>query len=266
MRLNSQQQNAILHVSGPLLVLAGAGTGKTTVLTERLCRLTSRHQISPEKIIALTFTNQASRKMQFRVQKKGINGCWIGTFHRLGYEILRSSLPKEGFAQTEHFSLYDEEDRKKVLRSLLEEHKVDCPVSFLESFLKKIKNRGESIAIQNNNDDLRRLCLLYEKRLQEDNAFDLDDLILKPLEIFRTCPGLLLKYQQNWSHFLVDEYQDTNEAQAKLLLMLGKPCYNICFVGDPDQAIYSWRGATIHNILSLPNMRSSLACASLVSW
>ncbi|WP_108623948.1 UvrD-helicase domain-containing protein [Candidatus Similichlamydia epinepheli] len=116
MQLNPQQHDIILHSEGPLLVLAGAGTGKTTVLTERLCRLTFNHQVPPERIIALTFTNQSAREMNFRIKNRGLEGCWIGTFHRLGCEILRSSLPKTIFTQTKNFSLYDEEDRKKVRR------------------------------------------------------------------------------------------------------------------------------------------------------
>ncbi|WP_108623947.1 ATP-dependent helicase [Candidatus Similichlamydia epinepheli] len=147
---------------------------------------------------------------------------------------------------------FDEEDRKKVLRKILEEQESDCSLSFLESFIKKTKNRGESIFIHDAHDEVGKLCVLYEKRLQEDNAFDLDDLLVKPLELFHNCSETLKKYRQHWSHFLVDEYQDTNEAQSKLLFLLGEPNYNICFVGDPDQAIYSWRGATIRNILSIP--------------
>ncbi|RDB31140.1 ATP-dependent helicase [Candidatus Similichlamydia laticola] len=254
MHFNKQQQEILLHTEGPLLVLAGAGTGKTTVLTSRLDQLVNHHCIAPEQILTLTFTNQAAREMRFRIRKKGVEGSWIGTFHRLGHDILRRCLPARNIPQTTSFSIYDEEDRRKVLRSLLEREQSSLSCSFLEQFLKERKNNGLSNEAWDLQEEKNRLYLLYEEQLRQANALDLDDLLLKPLELFQAHPDILHQYRSQWLYLLVDEYQDTNVAQAEMLFLLGQPHYNICFVGDPDQAIYSWRGATIRNILNLPKV------------
>ncbi|WP_157952607.1 UvrD-helicase domain-containing protein, partial [Candidatus Similichlamydia epinepheli] len=161
MQLNSQQQDVLSHVQGPVLVLAGAGTGKTTVLTERLCRMVRHHHVCPTQILALTFTNQAARIMQFRIRRRGVEGAWIGTFHRLGYDLLRSYLPTTTIQQTDAFSLYDEGDRKKILRDLIETTQSSLSLSCLEQFLKKQKNEGETIRSDNTENEKEHLYYLY---------------------------------------------------------------------------------------------------------
>lgn len=256
--LNDRQRQAAQHIDGPLLVLAGAGSGKTRVLTYRIANLIENHHVSPWNILALTFTNKAAREMRERTERlisTDPRDMWVMTFHSCCARLLRREIEPLGY--TKSFVIYDADDQMSLINTILKEMRVDD-----KQFPKRlVKDRISSAK----NHPLRPLEFLkeesfgpnvlveaykeYEKRLMRSNALDFDDLILKTIELFERFPEVLQKYRDKFRYILVDEYQDTNMAQYRLVGLLAGEHKNLCVVGDDDQSIYGWRGADIRNIL-----------------
>jgi DNA helicase-2/ATP-dependent DNA helicase PcrA len=257
--LNPRQQAAVEHPAGPLLVLAGAGSGKTRVLTARLAHLIDGMGIRASAVFATTFTNRAAREMRHRVASllgREPAGLWIGTFHSLSARLLRREAPLLGF--TPQFTIYDEDDRLALLKRLLEQagHAAKAfPPRLVQNLVSGAKNRlvtPEELA-GSATDKLERVAaemyVALDRALRAANAMDFDDLLLHPLTVFREHPDRLAWYQQRFRAVLVDEFQDTNRAQYLLVRGLAGAHGNICAVGDDDQSIYSWRGADVRNML-----------------
>ncbi|HRD55797.1 MAG TPA: UvrD-helicase domain-containing protein [Parachlamydiaceae bacterium] len=254
--LNEEQRQAALSIEGPLLVLAGAGSGKTRVVTFRIAHMLESG-IEPSSILGLTFTNKAAAEMRERVHKLTSSYVLISTFHSLGAKILRESIGFLGFKPD--FTIYDEEDILKLLKSCLDEleiknKKLD-PKTFRQ-LISKAKNEmrsADDVKDEKVEDELdalfSKVYTLYETRLKEYNAVDFDDLLYLPVKLFREYKEVLSLYQNRFNYLLIDEYQDTNASQYELARLLVQKSQNIFVVGDPDQSIYSWRGADIHNIL-----------------
>ena len=259
--LNKEQVEAVQRTEGPLLVLAGAGSGKTRVLTHRIAYLIQEKGVFPSHILAITFTNKAAAEMRERVEKllpgEG-NSVWVSTFHSMCLRILRREIEHLGYDRD--FSIYDTDDQRTLMRQILKELKIDSKTLRERAVLSQIsqtKNRGgnaEDYLSESDGDYLSKLiyqCFKrYEEKLKENNALDFDDLLLKTLELFERFPGVLLQYQERFRYILVDEYQDTNDVQFRLIYSLAKKYSNICVVGDDDQSIYRFRGANLENILS----------------
>jgi DNA helicase II / ATP-dependent DNA helicase PcrA len=259
--LNPEQREAVETLDGPLLVLAGAGTGKTRVLTTRIAHILSLGRARPSQILAVTFTNKAAREMKARVG--GLIGGvvegmpWLGTFHAIGVKILRRHAELVDLKPS--FTVLDTDDQIRLLKQLLEAENIDekrWPARMLAAMIDGWKNRGlvpkrvpegESFAFANGKG--RDLYALYQHRLKELNAADFGDLLLENLRLFQEHPDVLAQYQQRFQFMLVDEYQDTNVAQYLWLRLLAQGSRNICCVGDDDQSIYGWRGAEVDNIL-----------------
>lgn len=254
MELNESQLRAVLHQDGPLLVIAGAGSGKTRIVTYRIAHLIEKG-VRPEEILAVTFTNKAAREMQERVHQllygKNYEGYpTICTFHSLGVLILRESIHHLGYSNS--FTIYDEEDSLKLLRGCLDSLGIKKESGQLKSLRNLISNAKNELQDPHDVDldiipDVYRL---YGERLQEANALDFDDLLLLPVKLFHSLPEVLESYQRRWPYISIDEYQDTNKAQYTIARLLVQKTQNILVVGDPDQSIYSWRGANISNILN----------------
>jgi DNA helicase-2/ATP-dependent DNA helicase PcrA len=259
--LNEEQREAVETFDGPLLVLAGAGTGKTRVLTTRIAHILSLGKARPYEILAVTFTNKAAREMKARVAEL-IGGIiegmpWLGTFHAIGVKILRRHAELVDLKPS--FTVLDTDDQIRLLKQLLEAENVDekrWPARVLAAMIDCWKNRGltpkrvpegESFAFANGR--ARDLYALYQRRLKELNAADFGDLLLENLRLFQEHQDVLDKYQQRFRYMLVDEYQDSNVAQYLWLRLLAHGNGNICCVGDDDQSIYGWRGAEVDNIL-----------------
>lgn len=255
MNLNPEQQRAVEALKGPLLVLAGAGSGKTRVVTYRICKLIESG-VPPSQIVGVTFTNKAANEMKERVQKLTRSHVLISTFHSLGVRILRESIDKLGYSRD--FIIYDANDSEKLLTSCLSELGIEkTELKIFKNLLSRAKNDliypdemdlveyPSSIAAA-----FGQLYTLYQKKLRSYNAVDFDDLLVLPVQLFKEHPEVLEHYQNRWRYMLIDEYQDTNAAQYTLVryLMAREP--NLCVVGDPDQSIYSWRGANMNNILT----------------
>ena len=259
--LNKEQAEAVQRTEGPLLVLAGAGSGKTRVLTHRIAYLIQEKGVFPSHILAITFTNKAAAEMRERVEKllpgEG-NSVWVSTFHSMCLRILRREIEHLGYDRD--FSIYDTDDQRTLMRQILKELKIDSKTLRERAVLSQIsqtKNRGgntEDYLSESDGDYLSKLiyqCFKrYEEKLKENNALDFDDLLLKTLELFERFPEVLLQYQERFRYILVDEYQDTNDVQFRLIYSLAKKYSNICVVGDDDQSIYRFRGANLENILS----------------
>ena len=259
--LNKEQVEAVQRTEGPLLVLAGAGSGKTRVLTHRIAYLIQEKGVFPSHILAITFTNKAAAEMRERVEKllpgEG-NSVWVSTFHSMCLRILRREIEHLGYDRD--FSIYDTDDQRTLMRQILKELKIDSKTLRERAVLSQIsqtKNRGgnaEDYLSESDGDYLSKLiyqCFKrYEEKLKENNALDFDDLLLKTLELFERFPEVLLQYQERFRYILVDEYQDTNDVQFRLIYSLAKKYSNICVVGDDDQSIYRFRGANLENILS----------------
>jgi DNA helicase-2/ATP-dependent DNA helicase PcrA len=237
--LNHEQKLAVEHVEGPALVLAGAGSGKTRVVTFRITHLLSLG-VPASAIVAVTFTNKAAQEMRSRVEKLAKASILTCTFHSLCARILRESIDVLGYER--NFTIYDEEDSEKLLKECLGELKLD------KDLFKTL--RHEISQAKNNLTPIKEpLFDLYQQKLKAYKALDFDDLLYLTVKLFREHPEVLKKYQARWSFILIDEYQDTNPAQHMLIKLLGAEHNNIFAVGDPDQSIYSWRGATVSNIL-----------------
>lgn len=258
--LNPQQKEAVEYFDNPLLVLAGAGSGKTRVLTYKIAQLLKVKGIHPEEILAVTFTNKAANEMKSRVEQlveSQIQGMWIGTFHSICARILRIEAKHIGFDR--NFTIYDVDDQIKQIQRIM---------GFLNIDQKILKPRSVQYMISKNKNNLKtaadfeksvkeftdkqiaNIFWEYETALSRNNAFDFDDLLIKPLELFTENENVLSKYQDKLKYVLVDEYQDTNRAQYHLIKLLSAKHRRICVVGDEDQSIYRWRGADIENILS----------------
>ena len=257
--LNPQQRKAAETLTGPVLILAGAGSGKTRALTYRVANLIDSG-VEPWRILAITFTNKAAREMQERiVQLTGdlAEDVWVSTFHAMCAKILRRDIEKLGY--TRSFSIYDDDDQKSVLKNALKTLDIDEKAFTIRELKGKIgdaKNRlltpdewFKESAKDFRSQQIHDIFTEYEKRLRAANALDFDDLLMKTLELFADHPPVLQSYQQRFSHVLVDEYQDTNFAQYQLVKLLTQKSRNLCVVGDDDQSIYSWRGADVRNIL-----------------
>lgn len=259
LKLNPAQRVAVEHASGPLLVLAGAGSGKTRVLTARIAHLVKAQGTRPDRILAVTFTNRAAREMQRRVAlllEREPAGLWIGTFHSLCARLLRREAPCLGF--TSQYSIYDEDDRLAVIKRLVEKAEYSpktFPPRTLQSIISAAKNRlvpPEELAAHAEDRMTRVAAEIYHDlgpALARANAMDFDDLLIHPLTLFREHPDRLQFYQRRFDAILVDEFQDTNRAQYLLVRHLAGAHRNVCVVGDDDQSIYSWRGADAANML-----------------
>ncbi len=257
--LNPPQKQAASHTTGPLLVLAGAGTGKTRVLTTRIANLLHVGICAPQNILAVTFTNKAAREMQERIEDligQSAGGMWLGTFHRLGVRWLRQHAEYVGLRPD--FTILDTDDQKRILQEILKDNGIDTtahPPRMLASIISSWKDnawRPEDVARSEDSFAHGRgigLYQQYQKRLQALNACDFGDLLLHPVHLFKQNPDILAHYQHKLTHILVDEYQDTNTVQYLLLRLLTQKQKNICVVGDDDQSIYGWRGAQVENIL-----------------
>ena len=256
--LNPAQHEAVEHVHGPLLVLAGAGSGKTRVLTTRIAALIDRHGVPPERIFAVTFTNKAAGEMKHRIGRllgRDPSGLWIGTFHSLSARLLRREAELLGF--TRQFTIYDEDDRLSLIKRLMDQrgHSTRMfPPRAVQSLISAAKNRMVPPSDLAAGSPFDRLAVVAADvygamgpALRAANAMDFDDLMLHPLTLFRDHPDRLRAYQQRFSFILVDEFQDTNRAQYQLIRLLGAHG-NVCAVGDDDQSIYGWRGADVRNM------------------
>ncbi len=259
--LNAEQRDAVESLDGPLLVLAGAGTGKTRVLTTRIAHILSLGHAWPSQILAVTFTNKAAREMKLRVSDLiggAVEGMpWLGTFHAIGVKILRRHAELVDLKPS--FTVLDTDDQIRLLKQLLAAENIDekrWPARMLAAMIDGWKNRGltpkrvpdgESFAFANGK--ARDLYALYQRRLKELNAADFGDLLLENLRLFQEHPDVLKQYQERFRYMLVDEYQDTNVAQYLWLRLLAQGSDNVCCVGDDDQSIYGWRGAEVDNIL-----------------
>ncbi|HEX6088914.1 MAG TPA: UvrD-helicase domain-containing protein [Gemmatimonadales bacterium] len=256
--LNPAQREAVTHVHGPLLVLAGAGSGKTRVLTTRIASLIEQHGVPPERIFAVTFTNKAAGEMKERIGRlleRDPAGLWIGTFHSLSARLLRREADLLGFSR--QFTIYDQDDSVSLIRRLMEQRghstKTFTPRA-VQSVISGAKNRMQSPEALAGSVGFDRLAAaaadvyaVLGPALKAANAMDFDDLLLHPLTLFRDHPDRLERYRERFQFILVDEFQDTNRAQYELIRLLGTHG-NICAVGDDDQSIYGWRGADVRNM------------------
>ena len=257
--LNKPQREAVLHTEGPLLVLAGAGSGKTRVLTYRIAYMMEKG-VAPWHILAITFTNKAAREMLERVRVlagEAAEDAWISTFHSCCARILRRDIEKLGYKR--QFAIYDEEDRMTVIKNICKSLQLgdkEYPPKSMRAVISDAKNKMLSPTdwLREAGDDFRNRKIFevyreYEQNLKANNALDFDDLIIKTLELLADNPPVLEYYQDKFRYILVDEYQDTNLAQYELVRLLAGERHNLCVVGDDDQSIYGWRGADIRNIL-----------------
>ena len=259
--LNTQQEKAVLTTEGPLLVLAGAGSGKTTVLTRRIAYIIEQGKAKPWQILAITFTNKAAGEMLSRISQlvpDDASDMWIKTFHGACLRILRYDIDKLSSSYTGVFNIYDASDQKKLVKDCIKELNLSedmYPVKMVLSKISDCKNKGispdefEKEAFDIKFKNVSRIYRQYQKRLAENNSLDFDDLLLKTVELFEKCPDVLEYYQNKFKYILVDEYQDTNNIQYRLVAMLAAKHRNLCVVGDDDQSIYRFRGADITNIL-----------------
>ncbi len=258
--LNERQAEAVLHKNGPLLVLAGAGSGKTRVLTTSIANLIENEGINPRNILAITFTNKAANEMKDRVASllnMDVSHLWIGTFHSICARILRMNIEKIGYSS--NFTIYDTNDQRTLLKEIINDlgNKDNISVRDAQNLISSLKNKSispsEFLKIDEyyrNQNEYYEIYRLYEKRKYEYNSLDFDDLIEKVLELFKKDQQVLEYYQKKFEYVFVDEYQDTNASQYELIKYFGGYHKNVIVVGDADQSIYSFRGADISNILN----------------
>ena len=259
--LNKMQKEAVLHTEGPLLILAGAGSGKTRVLTHRIAHLVKDKNVEPWHILAITFTNKAAKEMKERIETQvgeaATQSMWVSTFHSMCVRILRRDIHLLGYGKW--FTIYDTADQKSLLRQIiknLDYNEKAFPVGTVLGEISAQKNEAVSpeqyMKIVGEDFRLSRIAKiysLYQRQLKENNALDFDDLLMKVYELFKTHPDVLKFYQDKFKYIHVDEYQDTNTVQYHLVRFLAGETQNLCVVGDDDQSIYGWRGANIRNIL-----------------
>ena len=256
--LNKEQLEAVMSIDGPLLVLAGAGSGKTRVLTYRIANLVKNHNVPPWAILAVTFTNKAAREMKERVDRlleTPDSDMWVTTFHSFCAKILRIDIDRLGYDS--RFVIYDDQDQNSLIADIMKQHNIDekrFPKGMIRASISEAKNSSESpesylFASGDAGGKLVDIYRLYQKKLKECNALDFDDLLLLAVRLLEENPDVLEKYRRKFRYVLVDEYQDTNHPQYRLVQLLCSESRNICVVGDDDQSIYGWRGADIRNIL-----------------
>ena len=265
--LNKTQKAAVEAIDGPVLIFAGAGSGKTRVLTHKLYYLVDEGLFKPEEILAVTFTNKAAKEMKERVMKllkANELDLSMGTFHSICARILREDIEVLGFSK--HFAIYDVKDQLDLIKVLFEEFEISKTLitpNQLRNQISLFKNKMMDAAAVDRKartileKTVSKIYIEYQKNLKLNDALDFDDLLTFPLEIFQKKPSVLKKYQKRWKYILVDEYQDTNRAQFQFLTNLAKAHENICVVGDDDQSIYGWRGADVSNILDFEKTFSS---------
>lgn len=259
--LNDMQSAAVQYTEGPLLLLAGAGSGKTRVLTHRIAYLIEEKGVAPYNILAITFTNKAAGEMRERVDRivsQGAKSVWVSTFHSLCVRILRRYIDKLGYDN--NFTIYDSDDQKAVVKDCLKKLNMDpkqYPEKGMISEISKAKERfispDEYYRVASGNFRKMQAAKVYQEyqtRLKQNNALDFDDLLFRTVELFQFYPELLDSYQERFRYIMVDEYQDTNHIQFLLIKQLAAKYHNLCVVGDDDQSIYKFRGANIYNILN----------------
>ena len=258
--LNERQREAALHTEGPLLILAGAGSGKTRVLTNRIAYLIDECNVNPWNIMAITFTNKAAGEMRERVDDMvgyGSDSIWVSTFHSTCVRILRRYIDKIGYDT--NFAIYDTDDQKTVMKGICKRLQIDTKQMPERAFLSAISHAKDELQspadmkLEAQGDygmqQMAKVYDEYQKELKKCNALDFDDLLLKTVELFKAWPDILESYQDRFRYIMVDEYQDTNTVQFELIRLLADKYRNICVVGDDDQSIYKFRGANIRNIL-----------------
>ena len=259
--LNQQQKEAVLHTEGPLLILAGAGSGKTRVLTHRICYLIEEKGVNPWNILAITFTNKAAQEMRERVDNlvgMGSESIWVSTFHSTCVRILRRHIDLLGYDN--NFTIYDTDDQKTLMKEVCKAVQIDTKVYKERNLMSAISAaKNEMITAQEyemnamgdfGKQKIAKVYKEYEHQLKANNALDFDDLLLKTVQLFQTQADVLDYYQERFKYIMVDEYQDTNTVQFKLVSLLAAKYKNLCVVGDDDQSIYKFRGANIKNILN----------------
>lgn len=258
--LNPEQKEAVLQTEGPVLILAGAGSGKTRVLTHRIAYLIDEKGVNPWNIMAITFTNKAAGEMRERVDKIvgfGSESIWVSTFHSSCVRILRRYIDRLGYEN--NFTIYDTDDQKSLMKEVCKKLNIDTKIYKERAILGAISSAKDNLVgpeeyEKSVMDDYGRKKIAmayteYQKELKKNNALDFDDLIVKTVELFQSCPDVLNSYQERFKYIMVDEYQDTNTAQFKFVSLLAGKYQNLCVVGDDDQSIYKFRGANIGNIL-----------------
>lgn len=259
--LNEQQKEAVFHTEGPLLILAGAGSGKTRVLTHRIAYLIEERGVNPWNILAITFTNKAAGEMRERVDRLvgfGAESIWVSTFHSTCVRILRRYIDRIGFDT--NFTIYDSDDQKSLMRDVCRVLDVDTKKYKERMFLSAISAAKDEMITPDEYElnaagdfgkqKIAQVYREYERQLHANNALDFDDLLLKTVQLFQTQPDVLESYQERFRYIMVDEYQDTNTVQFKFVSLLAAKYQNLCVVGDDDQSIYKFRGANIRNILN----------------
>ncbi|MCD7836908.1 MAG: UvrD-helicase domain-containing protein, partial [Lachnospiraceae bacterium] len=258
--LNKEQKAAVSSTEGPLLILAGAGSGKTRTLTHRIAYLIDEIGVNAWNILAITFTNKAAGEMRERVDRLvgyGSDQIWVTTFHSACMRILRRHIDRLGFDNG--FTIYDTDDQKNVIKGICKRLNIDTKVYKERSLLGAISSaKDELVSVQEyqlqalgdyNKQVIANVYREYQNTLKKSNALDFDDIIVKTVELFKSCPEILNNYQDRFRYIMVDEYQDTNTAQFELVRLLADKYRNLCVVGDDDQSIYKFRGANIRNIL-----------------
>ncbi|MCI7814745.1 MAG: DNA helicase PcrA [Lachnospiraceae bacterium] len=259
--LNEKQREAVYHTEGPLLILAGAGSGKTRVLTHRIAYLIEEKNVNPWNIMAITFTNKAAGEMRERVDKLvgfGSESVWVATFHSTCVRILRRYIDRLGYEN--HFVIYDTDDQKSVMKDVCKRLQIDTKLYKEKALLSSISSaKNELLTVEEYEKTIggdyykkkvAQAYREYQKQLKTNNALDFDDLLMKTVELFKKNPDVLESYQERFRYIMIDEYQDTNTAQFQFVSLLARKYQNLCVVGDDDQSIYKFRGANIQNILN----------------
>ena len=263
--LNKEQREAVFHTEGPLLILAGAGSGKTRVLTHRIAYLIDEKGVNPWNILAITFTNKAAGEMRERVDRIvgfGSESIWVSTFHSTCVRILRRHIERLGYST--NFTIYDADDQKTLMKDVCKQLQIDTKIYKERSLLAAISSAKDEMITPDayelnaagdyHKQKIAKVYREYEKQLRSNNALDFDDLLVKTVQLLQTQPDILEYYQERFRYIMVDEYQDTNTVQFKLISILAKKYRNLCVVGDDDQSIYKFRGANIKNILNFEHV------------
>lgn len=263
--LNNEQREAVFHTEGPLLILAGAGSGKTRVLTHRIAYLIDEMGVNPWNILAITFTNKAAGEMRERVDRIvgfGSESIWVSTFHSTCVRILRRHIDRLGFGT--NFTIYDADDQKTLMKDVCKQLQIDTKIYKEKNLLAAISSAKDEMILPDeyelnaagdyHKQKIAKVYREYQKQLKANNALDFDDLLVKTVQLLQTQPDILEYYQERFRYIMVDEYQDTNTVQFKLISILAKKYRNLCVVGDDDQSIYKFRGANIKNILNFEDV------------
>lgn len=263
--LNNEQREAVLHTEGPLLILAGAGSGKTRVLTHRIAYLIDEKGVNPWNILAITFTNKAAGEMRERVDRIvgfGSESIWVSTFHSTCVRILRRHIDRLGYGT--NFTIYDADDQKTLMKDVCKQLNIDTKIYKERALLSAISSAKDEMIMPDefelnaagdyHKQRIAKVYREYEKQLRANNALDFDDLLVKTVQLLQTQPDILEYYQERFRYIMVDEYQDTNTVQFKLISILARKYKNLCVVGDDDQSIYKFRGANIKNILNFESV------------